>query len=148
MPLEFAQSLVDESIHQHTACKTTLSSLLAESTSSSSSSRAIHLPVPLSPYTSLSAMPFKVLRDPSGRIQGDIGIYPERTEGTQNDEVDPQALTREEQVWSLGYVLGESLRGKGVAKEMAAGMVEFGKTWLGVGAIKAVSVMSFELYHI
>jgi RimJ/RimL family protein N-acetyltransferase len=72
-------------------------------------------------------------RASSGRIHGDVGIYPEYDLGA-----DP-AVGRAEQTWSLGYVLGEEMRGKSVAKDMAAAMIEFGDVWYGVGKIVAVS---------
>jgi hypothetical protein len=141
MSLEYAQTLVDESIEQHcTGFKTIISPDVKDPVplSPAPTSGSRHLPVPLCPFATLTAVPLKVLRDSSGCILGDVGLRPGRNEGA----METKDLPRQEQIWSLGYVLAESMRGRGVAKEMAAGVVEFANVWMGTGGIRAVSGVS------
>jgi RimJ/RimL family protein N-acetyltransferase len=115
MTLDYAQEMVAKSFPlQLEICETLRSSL--------------------PPTTHTPFCPFTILRDSTGKIVGEISMHPSRSVNP-----DMSSLARNQQVWKFGYVMDESVRGKGVGKEIAGFHVEFAKVWLGVGKMIAVS---------
>jgi RimJ/RimL family protein N-acetyltransferase len=129
MTLDYAQKMVAKSLPLQLEICETLRSFLPPTTHT-----PFQVPVPITPYTNLADCPFTILRDSTGKIVGEISMHPSRSVNP-----DMSSLARNQQVWKFGYVMDESVRGKGVGKEIAGFHVEFAKVWLGVGKMIAVS---------
>jgi hypothetical protein len=145
MPLEFAETMIKDTLESHAPVLEKLYAHL--DTASTSASGVVELP---GTPPGILGMPFKSLRTTSGQIIGDAHLGPHTYALSDRETLTPEqvmALERGQQVWDFGYVLHPDWHGKGVMSELV-GCILHGWIipYMGIGTVGAVSPSERSLF--